>query len=45
MLLKSPPKLNDSFEIAIDHRDKDLSEMKTDNYTVGPFCHSGHINP
>lgn len=31
MLLKSPPKPNDSFQIAIDHCDKDLSEMKTDS--------------
>lgn len=45
MLLKRTSKLNDSSEIAIDHCDKDLSEMKTDNYTVGAFCHPGRINP
>lgn len=46
------PKLNDfSFEIAIDHLDKDLSGNKKKKYRelisemFGLFCHSGHINP
>lgn len=46
------PKLNDfSFEIAIDHLDKDLSGNKKKknreliSEMFGLFCHSGHINP
>lgn len=49
---KNLPKLNDfSFEIAIDHLDKDLSGNKKKKYRelisemFGLFCHSGHINP
>lgn len=49
---KNLPKLNDfSFEIAIDHLDKDLSGNKKKknreliSEMFGLFCHSGHINP
>ena len=46
---KKIPKLNDfSFEIAIDHLDKDLSgekKIEVISEMFGLFCHSGHINP